>query len=713
MNFETLKIGFQSYLEELTKDTDKPVTAQSGSVSIFMYSSEFKDYLVDEIGADVSIFTKSINEILQMDFENGKLVEKEDETNSDSFEKETDDTSEFMTDALNEAFADENVIAALDSDKSGDLNQEEINIFLNGLADEENGNISFDSLAAAMTEIQNGEFSLEETADDSETGQTETDKITELLNNVYTNKTVIKTLDLDGDGELSDEEKAKFEEFIKGYDGDDSKLSEEDIKMAVQDIIDGKFSYDITSDTVETDEDTVQETTQTESSTAAGDSSDSSVSNTGSTNSSGGVSSANTSGGSTTASETTASDTNSLNNMSLEELETERTKRQGEVDEARQTINDVYAGNTDAMQEAQAEYEDAREAYDEAVENDENISQDLKDRREENLDAIESQQSIIDNLNIDINNKEGEISSQESVVSADESNLSSLKSALSVLNGQSSDDSEKQAEIEAKKAELESAIAEAEEQLEQDEQTLKNLEEELSELKTQLEEEETTLAELEEERSEIEQEITETCSPETKAALQAFNEAKENVQTVKDSELRSAKADLTEAQSALDEVNNQIEIKKAEETEEEYSVSTSTLPDGIFTEGGALEGKEDLVAEIAEKYDIEPEFLAAIICLESARGTSNLAVNYNNFGGVTGSGDAGSVTVSTGYTFACYSSVEAGLEAMAKNLAAYDDRYSDVNSVDIDNVDAIGSHYCVGGDWANKIKQLYAEIKGE
>ncbi len=48
---------------------------------------------------------------------------------------------------------------------------------------------------------------------------------------------------------------------------------------------------------------------------------------------------------------------------------------------------------------------------------------------------------------------------------------------------------------------------------------------------------------------------------------------------------------------------------------------------------------------------------------------------------------------------------------MAKNLASYDERFDNVKSVDINNVYKIGSHYCVGGNWANKVLQIYNQIK--
>jgi flagellum-specific peptidoglycan hydrolase FlgJ len=173
--------------------------------------------------------------------------------------------------------------------------------------------------------------------------------------------------------------------------------------------------------------------------------------------------------------------------------------------------------------------------------------------------------------------------------------------------------------------------------------------------------------------------------------------------------LATATKALEEAQAAVQEVDAKINEVQNKETAKENSVVTSSLPSDLFKAGGALEGQEELVSQIAEEYGIEPEFLASIICLESGYGTSGLATSANNFGGVTGSGDAGS----TSSGFAKYSSVEEGLRAMAKNLSNYDDRYSDVSAVDINNVGAIGNHYCVGGDWANKVTSIYNKIKAQ
>ena len=627
MNFEMLKIGFISYLEEKTAQRDENEQLyENPDISIFMYSDEFKNYLVDEIGADSSIFSKSITDIMQMDFENGKLVERKTETNADSFEKEESENDDFMVNVLNEALQDENVIMALDTDKSGGLNKEKVDTFLTGLAEtNENGEINFDNLAQSVQNIQ------QEMGSENENPMAESSSniINRLLEKVYENKTALKALDIDGDGELSDEEKAKFEEFIKGYDGNSDELTEADIKRAFDDIMEGKFSYeaDLTEKAEQIDEETEAELEEKAEAAQSGASTGGTTGTSG-TSSTGGVSSTGaTAGSSNSFSNSNSVEPKSLENMTLEELESERTSRQNEVNEARQGINDVYSGENDAVKSAQDDYDSAKEAYDAAVENDDKISDDLKERRNENLDAIEAQQSIVDNLKININDQEAKISDQQAVVAEDESNLSALESARSALNSQSSDDPDKQAEIDAKKAELDAAIQEAEDKLEEDEGTLESYENELTELEEQLTEEESALADLETERAEIEEEISLNCSEETKDAMKNFNEAKENVTKVKESELKAAQSTLTEAQSALDEVNNQINIKKAEQTEKENSVSDFdfdfelTLSDEqeyaleLFKEN--WEENKDKYEAVEEATGMPAELVAAIHWRES------------------------------------------------------------------------------------------------
>lgn len=572
MNFEALKLGFISYLEgkiaeneenSNTKDVaEKTENTISADSSIFMHSEEFKNYLIEKVGADSSIFSKSISEIMSMDFENGQFITSED-ANTDNFESENG--SSLMTDLLNSALIDENVINAIDYDKSGDLSIEEISQMLYEITGNED-EITFDDLAQAISEIQNN--NKEEQI--AESSQNITNR---LLEKVYSDPAVIKALDLDGDGKLSDEEKAKFEEFITGYDGDATgELSEADIKRAYDDILNGKFSYDNNLEEVSKEIDTkvAEELAQKETASTGGTSSSSGSS--GISGSSGGGGTAGSSN-SFSSSNATSGATKSYENMSLEQLESEKTSKQSEVQDARDDVSAVHSGENSAVKTAEDNLATAKEAYDNAVENDDKISDELKTQREENLEAISQKENSINTLKADINDKEGEISEQKSVIDSCKSDISALKSALSALSTQTSDDPDVQAEINAKKAKLEGEIADAEAKLSKEEGTLDELERAKDKLEATLGEEETTLSQLEKERSEIEKEIQENCTPETKEALEKYNEAKENVRTVKEAELEKAQGVLKTAQSELEEINNQINIKKAEETKKENTVS--------------------------------------------------------------------------------------------------------------------------------------------
>lgn len=125
----------------------------------------------------------------------------------------------------------------------------------------------------------------------------------------------------------------------------------------------------------------------------------------------------------------------------------------------------------------------------------------------------------------------------------------------------------------------------------------------------------------------------------------------------------------------------------------------SDLKPGLFK--GRLAGQEALVSGLAKKYGVSPALVASIIGLESGWGESPLAMNSNNFMGLKGSGDAGKSG-----SFARFSSIEKGLEAGIKNLASYASRFSDVNAVDFNNLDAIARHYCNAG-WAGKVREMY------
>lgn len=124
------------------------------------------------------------------------------------------------------------------------------------------------------------------------------------------------------------------------------------------------------------------------------------------------------------------------------------------------------------------------------------------------------------------------------------------------------------------------------------------------------------------------------------------------------------------------------------------------LKPGLFK--GKLAGQEALVEKLCEKYNVPVDIIAAIIGLESGWGTSNLAVNHNNFGGYRAAGDLGKNKSGYGY----FSTIEKGLEAMIKNISTYPQRFSDVKAINYENLDAIARHYC-NSNWAVKIREVY------
>ena len=202
MNFETLKIGFKLYLEGLEGISNKEYITDNSEISIFMYSDEFKNYLSDELNCDASIFSKSINDILEMEIVNGQLVDKKNtpdsDLNSDSFEAESDYSTE----------GDTGIVA--DNAETGVITDENL--------------INSDVEANSVGETQ-----------------AEPDLIQSILNDLLKNDKFISYLDTDQNNEINEEEFTDFLNTIKGYDNNENTISLEDIITAAGEIQDGTF----------------------------------------------------------------------------------------------------------------------------------------------------------------------------------------------------------------------------------------------------------------------------------------------------------------------------------------------------------------------------------------------------------------------------------------------------------------------------------------
>ena len=107
VNLDLLK---EKYLDYKIEKGEKP----ENSEAVNIYDAEFKTFLVDEMGADSSIFQKGMDEILNMSIEDGKLVDnsKNNQNNDNSLILQALDS------AQNDAQNDTQAQAASENDSS-------------------------------------------------------------------------------------------------------------------------------------------------------------------------------------------------------------------------------------------------------------------------------------------------------------------------------------------------------------------------------------------------------------------------------------------------------------------------------------------------------------------------------------------------------------------------------------------------------------------
>ncbi len=392
--------------------------------------------------------------------------------------------------------------------------------------------------------------------------------------------------------------------------------------------------------------------------------------------------------------------TNNTDDMTLEKLEEEKATRVATLNEKQAAVDEILSGNTESIKAAKAEADKAQTEYENAVKEDPGLKKFEKQILKNNENIKKNEEALDKNAKA-IVDKESEISTAEDTLDSAKGELEALTSALSelpALSGKEEDKARDKA-IKAKKSEIEAQIKTQKKAVETAEKQLEKLKKDLEKLnkeKTKLEEEKTKL---QEEKTKLDAEVEKYGSEVTKAKLEAFDKAKERVEQVKTEALTKAKAELKTAQDNVKEINAKITAKKAEETKQKHSLTDdSGIKQGLFK--GTLAGKEELVNQLCRKYGVSPALVASIIGLESGWGTSNLA-QHNNFMGYRKAGDLGSNAKGFGY----FSTPEKGLEAAIKNLAGYT-RYSDVSSVDFNNLDAIGGHYC-DDKWAPAVRRMY------
>ena len=280
--------------------------------------------------------------------------------------------------------------------------------------------------------------------------------------------------------------------------------------------------------------------------------------------------------------------------MSVTQMEAEKEKRDSVLNEKQQALNAVINGENENVKAAIQERDKAKQAYDQAMNSDAQLEKNsfiagtAKSALSFNSEQISENESEIQENDLNISNKESEITEQNTLISdltrqtesldsyiaSYELQINHYKESITKLGqptGKPEDAekdkqlqakidafnakitkkeqelSTKKTELEAKKKELESANAK-----------LTTLNNDLAALNTNKGLLEGNKTKLNEQKTQLETMISEYITADTKAKMDAYNKAVQNVETVKAKELEAAKAARDEALEASKEINTQL-----------------------------------------------------------------------------------------------------------------------------------------------------------
>ncbi len=510
MNISSLKLGFLSYLEEKSETSTTEYNTENADISIFMYSSEFKDYLSDELNLDAKSCQMSIDDILNMEIKNGQLVDPEEEAENIADSTETTDGAE-----------------------------------------EENTTEE----AAENTDADTANADTENSADTAGN-----DLVCELLNNIFELDDVKNIIDTDESGDLDEEEIQAFLDAIKGYDGDDENVSLEDVLSSMEAISNGEFSLAEETEELTEEEAEIEDVEATDSTEAA--------SSTSGTSGSGGSSG----GGSGSSSSGTTEKT--LANMTKEELSAELVSAKSDLAEKQNVLNAILDGTDSRLQALQENIDNSYELYLSALQNiDSSFAEEL-DNIKTSIDAkeleISSKEKEISAQECTVSDCETAYNNAVSTRETLESSLSTLEAAdtSDMDSEEKAELKTKISELESKIKEAEEAEATAKETWENAEAELDKLNDELTELQTG----KGGLSELNEEKTELEATIS-AKYPQIQSYMDNYNNAKTEYTETKESLTTSAKADVAEAQEYVDEVQTAINSRDNKELVNEYCLN--------------------------------------------------------------------------------------------------------------------------------------------
>ena len=576
MNSLNLITGFKAFLRELNETTDKEYNVNSSS-SIFEYSKEFKQYLHDSLNIDTnSIFSKSIDEIMDMKVVDGQLV---DEAEYEQYLEENPDEKTNVQ-GLNDVASAKNEqnTEKTENDPANETNTQEVDN--NAAVSETTPNEEVEN-DAAVQETNNNTSNENEVNDNEPSDDNFEEAMVDILNAFLQDDSIKKYLDEDQSGELNEKEVYAFLNKIKDYDKNGANISFNDVLTGIDEVIKEIKSQKENNDSItEAANETTRTAKEKSPRTRRRAEYSNTSSNTPTTNATNAFYSAPTTRAITGnySSPTTSAVTadyvspsvavaNTPENMSKEEIQQELEAAKGTLSEKQTNYNNIASGSDEKLN---AEKQNVDNLYDTYLTEVEKVDENLKNELVKANDEVEQQKTLVEQKDTEITQQETTISGLEANYEAATTSTQTLKDQLSQLQSAlSGADNDKKADIETKISSLQTQITSAETKEQQAKSDLDEANKQLENLQKEKADLEETLSQKEEAKTELENKVQEAY-PQLQKYLDDYKNAKSTYEANKQTALDNAKTEVQEAQNKVNELQQALAAAETKETLQDY-----------------------------------------------------------------------------------------------------------------------------------------------
>lgn len=427
-------------------------------------------------------------------------------------------------------------------------------------------NLDPNSLEGSFSEIL--DKALVQNVNSSKDG--ENNFVTEYLFDLLKDNDFIKTIDLNGDNKLDNDEIKQFMEYISVNDNNIENISYNDIYEGVNQVKNGEYIQTQLENGNISDEnankilnnlqnENIQNTNNVQATTQTNNASNVAASNNA------------PSGGNIPNEEEQeqvwVAGQTSLAGKTEEELQKMKAEKQEKADEERNKLNSIFNGSDSGVKLRETNVQNAYEVYMRRLE-EEKVDKAILENMINNIEAKEAE---IDSKELEISNQEATVSKNENTYNSAVSTRENLESALSALQGASSDDPEEQAAIDAQIAALEGQVQAARTAEEQAKEELENSKEKLEALEGEKDNLEGELETLNAEKEQFEASILQQIGPNIAEAMNNYNNAKNNLNEYKQTAAQNAKTRIDAAQNEVSEIEKVITDNKNRSASIEFS----------------------------------------------------------------------------------------------------------------------------------------------